>query len=69
MPFVEACDQRGSQHRQNRPAQSPLCAHHDRQSFAPGAEQQNAQQAVTENVSALADEEVPMLEVGVVHPQ
>jgi len=69
VPFVQAGDQDGSQHRESRPAKSPSGAIDVRQSFAPGAEQQNAQHSIAEDVPALADVEVQMLEVPVVHPK
>src|SRR5215469_4229781 len=66
MPFVETGDQKCSQHRDRRPAESPSRATVGRQGFPPGAEQKNAQQTVAEDMSTLAQEKVQRFEAGVV---
>ena len=66
MPFVQTRHERGSEDCQGGPAQRPLGIVDRGQSFAPRAEQQNAQQSVAENMTAFANVEVPLLEVGVV---
>ena len=69
VPFIEASHQRCSQHGDIGPPKRPAGVARRRQRLAPGAEKQNAQQAVTENVPAFANEEVQLLEAGVIHPK
>lgn len=69
MPLVKTGYQRGSKHRDARPPRRPLWISECRQSFAPRAEQENAQQSVAEDVAALADVEMPVLEAIPVHPE
>src|SRR5579863_172509 len=69
MPLVKTGHQSGPEHGDTRPAESPFCVAHDRQRFAPGAEQQDAEQSVTEYVAALADVDVPVLEAGVIQAE
>lgn len=63
VPFVQARYQGGSEHCDVGPAQSPSRATGDRQRLTPGAEEQEAEQAVPEDVAAFANEEVPAQEV------
>jgi len=63
MPFIEAGDNRSPQHSDAGPSPTPTCISQCRQSFAPGTEEQDAQQAVAEDVPSLADEEVPLFEL------
>ena len=63
VPLVETGHQRGPQHCDIPPAEGPLGISEGGQGFSPRAEQKNAEQAVAEDVSALAHVEVPVLEV------
>ena len=63
MPFIEAGNDRGPKHRDTGPRQSPTPSTDRRQSLAPGAEEQDAEQAVAEDMASLADEEMPLLEL------
>jgi len=63
MPFVQARHQSSSQHCKGAPANGPSRSTSDWQRLTPGAEQQDAEQTVTEDVAAFAHEEVPMLEL------
>jgi len=69
MPLVKTRHQRGSQDGDSGPTQSPAFISQGRQRLAPGTEKKNAQQAVTENVAALANVEVPVLELAVVNAE
>jgi len=63
MPFVEAGDQESPEHCEACPTNGPL-ARLRRQSFSPGAEQEETQQGVTDDVAGLAQKVMPGLEVG-----
>ena len=54
MPLIEAGDECCPQHRDVRPPERPTWIPDSRQGFSPGAKQQDTQQAVPENVAALA---------------
>jgi hypothetical protein len=63
VPFVEACYQCRAQHSDVGPAERPTDTIRHRQSLTPRAKQQDAEQAIAEDVSAFADEEVPVLKL------
>ena len=65
MPFIEAGYDRGSKHSGGRPTWSPFRPVLRRQRFAPRTKQKDAQQSVTEDVSALAHEEVEVFKARV----
>lgn len=69
MPLVETGYKSRAEHSETRPPKNPFCFPRPGQRLAPRAEQQETQQAVTKNVPAFADEEVPVFEVRVVHPE
>lgn len=62
VPLVEAGYKCSTQHRDVRPARCPHGIGHCRQSCAPRAKKQNTQNAVTDNVSAFTNQEVPGFE-------
>jgi hypothetical protein len=63
VPLVEAGDESSAENCDGRPARGPPDIAHRRQSGAPRAEKQNAQRAIADDVSCLANEEVPVLEM------
>ena len=63
MPFIEAGDQESPEHCEACPTNGPL-ARLRRQSFSPGAEQEETQQGVTDDVTGLAQKVMPGLEMG-----
>ena len=69
MPLVEAGDEGGSEEGDDRPTDGPSRVSQGRKGLSPGAEKEDAEQAVTEDVSALANVEVPGLEVRQVHAE
>ena len=62
MPLVKAGNQSGSQQRHAGPAYGPLRITLRGERRVPGAEQEDAQQAVSENMATFADEKVDVLE-------
>ena len=60
MPLVQAGYEGGTQDCDVSPAQRPLHIGHGGQSSAPGAEKQNAQDAVAYDMAAFANVEVPV---------
>jgi len=69
MPFIEAGDEGCSEHRNVGPAERPSRIGRRRQSFAPRPEKKNAEEAIAEHMSGLADEEVVPLKAREVHPE
>lgn len=69
VPFIQARDQGGAHDCNGRPAWSPWAAIHAGKSFPPGTKQQDAEERVSEDVSALAQESMPRFEAGVVNPK
>ena len=67
VPFVETGDENGSKNCDRCPTRRPLRVVHRRQRRAPGAEEQNAQDGVADDVAGFADEEVPNFEMIPVH--
>src|SRR3974377_1132966 len=63
MPLVEAGDQRRSQYCDAGPAKSPFCMRHGGQGLPPGPEQEDAQQAIAEDMPSFTDEEMPILKL------
>lgn len=63
MPLVETGNECGSEKRDGCPTRGPFHVAHGRQSGAPGAEEQDAQNCITHNVAGLADVEVPMVKL------
>jgi hypothetical protein len=60
VPFVETGYDCSPKNRDGGPARRPLHIGHGRQSGAPGAEKQDAQNAVADDVAALANVKVPI---------
>ena len=69
MPFVEAGYNRGSQDGDGRPARRPFSVVHCGQSGAPGAEEQDAEDGVADDVASLANVEVPVIKSLPVHAE
>lgn len=67
MPLIEAGYQQRAQYRDVGPAECPSLVGRSGQGFSPGAEEQDAEEAVAKHVSGLADQVVPGLEAGVIH--
>lgn len=63
MPLVEAGYERGSEKRERRPSQRPICKAHRSERCAPGAKKQNAQDRVADDMASLAHVEVPILKM------
>jgi hypothetical protein len=63
VPLVEAGDESSAQNRDGRPTRRPLHIAHRGQGGAPRAEKQNAQRAIADDMSCLANEEVPVFKV------
>jgi len=63
VPFVKTGNECGSQKRDDCPTRGPFHVAHGRQSGAPGAEEQDTQNRVADNVAGLADVEVPMMKL------
>ncbi len=62
MPLVKAGHKRGHQHGNTRPTDRPQRISRRREGLAPGPKRQEAQNAIADDVSALANVEVPNLE-------
>ena len=62
VPLIKAGHDRSSEDGEARPTEGPLGAGNRRQRFSPCAEQQDAQESVTEDMTALPHVEVPVLE-------
>ena len=69
MPFIEARDERCSEHRYVTPAECPSRIGWDRKRFAPCPEKKNAEETIAEYMSGLADENVVRLKARVVDPE
>ncbi len=69
MPFVKTRHESRAQDRNVCPAKSPFRVIHHRQSGSPGAKQENTQNRVTDDVSTLANIEMPVLKAEPVHAE
>ena len=69
VPFVQAGDEQSHQKRVNTPHPGPRRIPPRRNRRAPGPEQQDAENTVSENVSAFAQEKVPGLKVDGIHSE
>ncbi len=67
VPLVEAGDESCAQNCDRCPAQRPPRAGHDGQRGTPGAEKKEAECGVTNDVTGLANVEVPVLEADPIH--
>jgi len=68
VPFVQAGDQQSPEHREACPTNGPL-ARFGRQGFSPGAEQEETQQGITDDVTGLAENVMPGFEMALVYAE
>jgi hypothetical protein len=69
VPFVEAGDECSSEDRDGGPAWNPFRAAHRGQGCAPGAEEQSAENCVSDDVAAFANVKVPGFETQAIDPE
>ena len=62
MPLIQSGDEGGSHDGDARPAQLPFHIFHRGQSCAPSAKQQDAKNAITDDVASFANVEMPAFE-------
>lgn len=69
VPFVEAGYDCGAQDSDASPAHRPPCMVDCREGCAPGAEEQNAQGCVADDMAGFANIKVPVVEALPIHPE
>jgi len=68
VPLVEAGDEESPEHGEACPARGPPARLH-RQGFSPGAEQEETQHGITNDVTGLAQNVMPWFEMGLVYAE